>query len=75
MSPDKAIRALGFITQESLEALGGAHSVVVYLPFSYSIAGWTCVVPADRVQRLDTSSSDFMAFVVSGGVVDPPTIR
>jgi uncharacterized membrane protein len=75
MTPDKAVRALGFITQESLESLAGAKSVVVYLPFSYSIAGWTCVVPVDRVQRLDTSSSDFMAFVVSGGVVDPPAIR
>jgi uncharacterized membrane protein len=75
MTPDKAIRALGFITQESLESLAGAKSVVVYLPFSYSIAGWTCIVPRERVERLDVSSSDFMAFVVSGGVVEPPAIR
>jgi uncharacterized membrane protein len=75
MSPDGNIRALGFITQESLAQLGIADRVVVYLPFSYSIAGWTCIVPTSRVQRLDTSSSDFMAFVVSGGVVDFPKLR
>lgn len=75
MSADGAVRALGFITQESLDALKDLTSVVVYLPFSYSIAGWTCVVPKDRVHRLDTSSSDFMAFVVSGGVTDFPTVR
>jgi uncharacterized membrane protein len=75
MSADGAVRALGFITQESLDALKDLESVVVYLPFSYSIAGWTCVVKRDRVQRLDTSSSDFMAFVVSGGVTDFPPAR
>jgi uncharacterized membrane protein len=75
MSPDGAVRALGFITQESLDALKDLTSVVVYLPFSYSIAGWTCIVPKDRVRRLDTSSSDFMAFVVSGGVTDFPPAR
>lgn len=75
MSADGAIRALGFITQESLGMLGQADSVVVYLPFSYSIAGWTCIVPTKRVRRLDTASSEFMAFVVSGGVVDPPQVR
>lgn len=75
MTPDNAVRALGFITQESLEALAGLQSVVVYLPFSYSIAGWTCVVAADRVRRLDVSSSDFMAFVVSGGVTDAPELK
>ncbi|MDA1080408.1 MAG: DUF502 domain-containing protein [Gemmatimonadetes bacterium] len=75
MSADGAVRALGFITQDSLAILESADTVVVYLPFSYSIAGWTCVVPSSRVQRLDTSSSDFMAFVVSGGVVDFPKLK
>jgi uncharacterized membrane protein len=74
LSPDGAIRALGFITQESLAQLGVAETLVVYLPFSYSIAGWTCLVPASRVHRLETSSADFMAFVVSGGVVDFPKV-
>lgn len=75
MSPDGAIRALGFITQESLAQVGTATTIVVYLPLSYSFAGWTCVVDASRVRRLDTASSEFMAFIVSGGVTDFPPLR
>lgn len=75
MSADGAVRALGFITQQTLAILENTDSVVVYLPFSYSIAGWTCVVPSSRIQRVDAASSDFMAFVVSGGVVDFPPKR
>lgn len=75
LSDDGALRGLGFITQESLDALGRMDSVVVYIPQSYTFAGWTIVVPSSRVQRLDASSSDFMAFVVSGGVTDFPKLR
>lgn len=72
---DGTIRGLGFITQESMDMLGTLQSVTVYFPQSYAFAGWTFIVPASRVQRLDTSSSDFMAFVVSGGVTDFPKLR
>ena len=72
---DGTIRGLGFITQESMDMLGTLQSVTVYFPQSYAFAGWTFIVPASRVQRLETSSSDFMAFVVSGGVTDFPKVR
>ena len=72
LTPDGAIKGLGFITQESLAALGETESVVVYFPQSYAFAGWTFVVPATRVSRIDMESSDFMAFVVSGGVTGVP---
>ncbi|MCX5755657.1 MAG: DUF502 domain-containing protein [Gemmatimonadetes bacterium] len=72
---DGSVRGLGFITQESMDMLGKLDSVAVYFPQSYAFAGWTFLVPASRVQRLDTSSSDFMAFVVSGGVTDFPKLR
>ncbi|HVZ49063.1 MAG TPA: DUF502 domain-containing protein [Gemmatimonadaceae bacterium] len=75
LSADGAVRGMGFITQEALEALGTRDTVVVYFPQSYAFAGWTFVVPASRVQRVDVSSSDFMAFVVSGGVTDFPQLR
>jgi uncharacterized membrane protein len=75
LNADASVRGLGFITQESLEALGSLESVVVYFPQSYAFAGWTFIVPSSRVQRLDTSSSDFMAFVVSGGVTGFPPLR
>ena len=75
LTADGAIRGLGYITQESADTLGAAESVVVYFPQSYAFAGWTFVVPAARVARVETVSSDFMAFVVSGGVTDVPRIR
>ena len=75
MTPDGAIRGLGFITQESFTSLDVNDSVVVYFPQSYAFAGWTFVVPSSRVTRLDVGSSDFMAFVVSGGVTDMPSSR
>lgn len=71
-TPDNSVRGLGFITQETLESLDAADSVVVYFPQSYAFAGWTFVLPRSRVARLDVSSSDFMAFVVSGGVTGLP---
>ena len=75
LTADGAIRGLGYITQESAESLGAMESVVVYFPQSYAFAGWTFVVPASRVTRVETVSSDFMAFVVSGGVTDVPRIK
>ncbi|MCC7195651.1 MAG: DUF502 domain-containing protein [Gemmatimonadaceae bacterium] len=74
LSDDGAIRVLGFVTQDSLAQLGLEGTIMVYVPFSYSLAGWTCLAPASRVKSLDTSSADFMAFVVSGGVVDVPKL-
>lgn len=75
LSHDGAIRALGFITKESLDQLGLKDTIAVYLPYSYALTGFTCLVPASRVHRIDVSSAEFMAFVVSGGVMDLPTVR
>ena len=74
LSADGALRGFGFVTQESLEALGLAESVAVYFPQSYAFAGNTIIVPSSRVTRLDAVSSDVMAFVVSGGVTEVPRI-
>ncbi|MGH7654200.1 MAG: DUF502 domain-containing protein [Gemmatimonadaceae bacterium] len=74
LSADGALRGFGFVTQESLDALGLADSVTVYFPQSYAFAGNTIVVPSSRVSRLEAVSSDVMAFVVSGGVTEVPRI-
>ena len=66
---DHAFFVLGFVTADSLGHLGLAGHVAVYLPFSYSVAGHVILLPADRVQPLDTDSADTMAFLISGGVV------
>ena len=66
-------RMLGFVTQESLGALGLDGFVSVYFPQSYNFAGNVVVVPAAYVERVEASSADVMAFIVSGGVTSVPT--
>lgn len=65
-------KALGFVTQETLEQLGIADHAAVYFPQSYNFAGQVLMVPAAKVTRLDANSSAVMAFVVSGGVTAIP---
>jgi uncharacterized membrane protein len=66
-------RVLGFITQDSLTRLGLADYVTVYVPFSYSLSGRLLLYPANRVTRLQSVSSDVLAFIVSGGVTEVPS--
>lgn len=68
-------RALGFVTQDSLASLGLDGFVTVYMPFSYSIAGWVHIFPARAVRELEVESPELMAFVVSGGVTGVPRAR
>jgi uncharacterized membrane protein len=65
-------KALGFLTQRSLTALGLVDYVAVYLPFSYSISGRLLLFPASDVTRLTAVSAETLAFIVSGGVTDVP---
>ena len=44
------VRALGFVTRESMEELGLPHLVGVYLPQAYNFAGQLLVVPRQRRQ-------------------------
>jgi len=66
--PGTHLRALGFVTRQSLDALGLPGQVAVYVPQSYNVAGNLLVVPASQVQPLAAESGDVMAFIVSGGV-------
>jgi uncharacterized membrane protein len=70
IDPVVGSKAIGFLTQDSLEELGLADHVTVYLPFSYSLAGQVLVFPRDRVTPLHAPSAKVMAFVVSGGVAE-----
>jgi uncharacterized membrane protein len=71
---NSSAHALGFVTQESLEQLGLAEWISVYMPHSYNFSGQMYVFPKTSVRRLDAPSSDVMAFVVSGGVTEVPTV-
>ncbi|MEM7200131.1 MAG: DUF502 domain-containing protein [Planctomycetota bacterium] len=68
LTADGAAKVVGFVTRDDLSFLGLAGDVAVYLPQSYNFAGNLILVPRERVQPLSTSSSDVMAFLVSGGV-------
>jgi uncharacterized membrane protein len=70
LMPGGHARALGFLTRESLGYLGLPGMVAVYLPQSYNFAGQVLLFPADQVTPVDAASSDVMAFIVSGGVVE-----
>ncbi|HTK48642.1 MAG TPA: DUF502 domain-containing protein [Gemmatimonadaceae bacterium] len=68
-------RALGFVTQETLDSMGMLEHVAVYLPQSYNFAGSLLIFPASAVTPVDADSADVMAFIVSGGVTIPPAPR
>jgi len=68
--PGGNARALGFLTRESLDSLGLTDLVAVYLPQSYNFAGQVLLFPRDQVTPIAANSSDVMAFIVSGGVVE-----
>jgi uncharacterized membrane protein len=65
---DAEVYLLGFVTASTMEHLGLAGQVAVYVPFSYSIAGHLLILPAERVTPLEADAADAMAFIVSGGV-------
>ncbi|MEZ4411552.1 MAG: DUF502 domain-containing protein [Gemmatimonadales bacterium] len=68
--PGGSAHALGFLTRESLDSLGLTDLVAVYLPQSYNFAGQVLLFPRDHVVPIAAGSSDVMAFIVSGGVVE-----
>ena len=69
--PGGKVRALGFVTRESLDFLGMKDQVAVYIPQSYNFAGSVLVVATGQIQPLSVDSSALMTFVVSGGVSGP----
>jgi uncharacterized membrane protein len=70
ISGDGAVKAIGFITRDSLDELGLAEHVAVYLPQSYNFAGQLLLVPRSRVTLLPIEGAQAMALIVSGGVSD-----
>lgn len=69
---NSSAQALGFVTQESLKPMGMDEHVTVYMPHSYNFSGQMYVFPRSSIRRIHTSSSDYMAFIVSGGVTEIP---
>jgi len=62
---------IGFITNDDLSRIGiGSEQVAVYLPFSYSFMGELIIVPREHVKPINSSGTDMMKFIISGGVTE-----
>jgi uncharacterized membrane protein len=69
LEKDSQINRIGFITKEDLSEIGLEKDMVaVYLPFSYSFAGELIILPRENIRTLDTSGTEAMKFIISGGV-------
>lgn len=69
LNKEHEFERLGFITQHDLKPLGiKGEKVSVYFPASYSIMGELYIVPRENVELLNTSPSEVMKHIISGGV-------
>jgi uncharacterized membrane protein len=67
---------IGFITQEDAsrlpEAFKDRDSVLVYIPMSYMIGGFTVLVPRTDVATCTMSMDEAMRFVLTAGITGKP---
>lgn len=70
ISKDSNLEKLGFITTDDLTKLGVHDDKIgVYMPHSYAFSGNFFIVSASQVTLVNNvNSTDFMKFIVSGGV-------
>ena len=68
LTPGGSVKIMGFVTRGSMETIGIAEYVAVYIPQSYNFAGNVIVVPRDQLTPLAAESASVMTFIVSGGV-------
>jgi uncharacterized membrane protein len=66
--PESGVKMLGFVTSENMDCIGLKDNVAVYMPQSYNLAGNLLIVPKERVELLNISSSRAMTLIVSAAV-------
>ncbi len=59
----------GFITQDDLIEINQPGIVGVYFPHSYAFSGNLFFVDKSKIKPYDGNSTEFMKFIVSGGVI------
>lgn len=69
-SEPAGMKRFGFITQESLAHFGLLEEIAVYCPHSYNFSGNLYIVPKEKVTPINTDATNFMRFIVSGGVTE-----
>jgi uncharacterized membrane protein len=69
---DTGMQLVGFVTEGRAERLprdfGGEDRLLVYLPLSYMIGGYTVLLPRSAVRPLDMSMEEAMRFTLTAGV-------
>ena len=74
---EQELELVGFVTQYKPERLpkGFNHEdkVLVYLPLSYMIGGYTVLLPRAAVRPLDMTMEEAMRFTLTAGVKSPAT--
>ncbi|MCR4346892.1 MAG: DUF502 domain-containing protein [Sulfuricaulis sp.] len=69
------LRIMGFVTRDDLAGLPSGMSepgvIMVYLPMSYQVGGYTVLVPRASVQPVDMSFEEAMRFTLTAGLSVP----
>ena len=72
---DADLRVMGFVTRDDRAGLPPGMSepgmIMVYLPMSYQIGGYTVLVPRASVQPVDMSFEEAMRFTLTAGLSVP----
>lgn len=71
--PENGLEVVGLVTQTDRSRMPknfgeGEDCVLVYLPMSYMIGGYTAVVPRANVRELDITMDEAMRFILTAGV-------
>ena len=70
MGRGQGLYKLGFITNEKLDEFKIEGKMAVYFPHSYNFSGNLHIVDVDLIHPIkDVSSTDFMKYIVTGGVM------
>ncbi len=74
-----SIEIIGFVTQEDQERLPESFRdrdcVLVYLPMSYMIGGYTLLVPNKNIRPCNLSMDEAMRFALTAGITGKETDR
>lgn len=66
------MQVIGFVTQENPDKLPESFreqdSVLVYIPMSYMIGGFTVFIPRSEVRPLNMSMDEAMRFTITAGI-------
>ena len=69
------LRVMGFVTRDDLAGLppgmGEPGMIMVYMPMSYQVGGYTALVPRASVQPVDMSFEEAMRFTLTAGLSVP----